>query len=393
MAARFVRAWTDGTIAPHVAATLVEVGLGFVVGAGLAVLLGYLLARSRLAERLLSPYLVAAQATPILALAPLIALWFGTGLLVEGRHLRAHRLLPGRGRDDGRRPAVDRGLLEMGRCVPRHAAGRSSPAIEIPAALPAIIGGLRVGVTLAVVGAIVGEWAGADQGLGVLINLARGSLFDIPLAVRHPAHDRRPGRRPATRRRPRRAPPRRRPRLKPRTWRSRERVRSAALAVAWPPASSSCVAAAPAARRRRRQLRAASPSTATSADHARRRPRLHPERPVRPVLLRPAGGLLRGGRPERDVPERDRPDLITLVGQGAIDIGVADGTSVIPAVSQGIPVRYVATIYAKFPNVVFAKASSGITTAADLKGRKIGTPGQVRQSAGSCSRRCSSRPA
>ena len=53
--------------------------------------------------------------------------------------------------------------------------------IEIPAALPAILGGMRVGITLAVVGAIVGEWAGGDRGLGVLINLARGSLFDIPL--------------------------------------------------------------------------------------------------------------------------------------------------------------------------------------------------------------------
>jgi NitT/TauT family transport system permease protein len=40
---------------------------------------------------------------------------------------------------------------------------------------------MRVGVTLAVVGAIVGEWAGAERGLGVLVNLARGSLFDIPL--------------------------------------------------------------------------------------------------------------------------------------------------------------------------------------------------------------------
>ena len=53
--------------------------------------------------------------------------------------------------------------------------------LEIPAALPSIFGGLRVGVTLAVVGAIVAEWAGAERGLGVLINLARGSLFDIPL--------------------------------------------------------------------------------------------------------------------------------------------------------------------------------------------------------------------
>lgn len=69
-------------------------------------------------------------------------------------------------------------------------------------------------------------------------------------------------------------------------------------------------------------------------------------------------------------------DLIPLAAQGQIDIAIADGTSLIPAVSQGIPVRYLATIYAKFPNVVFAKASSGIKTAADLKGRKIGTPGK-----------------
>ena len=70
------------------------------------------------------------------------------------------------------------------------------------------------------------------------------------------------------------------------------------------------------------------------------------------------------------------PDLITLVGQGAIDVGIGDGTSVIPAVSQGIPVVYVATIYGQFPNVVFAKASSGITGVADLKGKKVGTPGR-----------------
>jgi NitT/TauT family transport system substrate-binding protein len=70
------------------------------------------------------------------------------------------------------------------------------------------------------------------------------------------------------------------------------------------------------------------------------------------------------------------PDLVTLVGQGAVDVGLADGTSVIPAVSQGIPIRYVATVYRAFPSIVFAKQSSGIKTAADLKGRKIGIPGR-----------------
>jgi NitT/TauT family transport system substrate-binding protein len=70
------------------------------------------------------------------------------------------------------------------------------------------------------------------------------------------------------------------------------------------------------------------------------------------------------------------PELITLIGQGSFDAGMGDGTSVIPAVSQGIPIRYAATIYAQFPSVVIAKASSGIATPADLKGRTLGIPGK-----------------
>ena len=69
-------------------------------------------------------------------------------------------------------------------------------------------------------------------------------------------------------------------------------------------------------------------------------------------------------------------DVIALVGHGDLDLGLADGTSVIPAVSQGIPVKYFATIYGRFPSVVFAKATSGIAAAKDLKGKKLGIPGR-----------------
>lgn len=68
-------------------------------------------------------------------------------------------------------------------------------------------------------------------------------------------------------------------------------------------------------------------------------------------------------------------NLIALIAQGAIDIGMADGTSVIPAVGQDIPIRYVATIFARFPNVVITGADSGITSVADLRGHSIGIPG------------------
>jgi NitT/TauT family transport system permease protein len=76
--------------------------------------------------------------------------------------------------------SVDPRLIELGRSL-RATSRQILTTLEIPAALPNIFGGIRVGVTLAVVGAIVGEWAGASKGLAVLINLARGSLFDIPL--------------------------------------------------------------------------------------------------------------------------------------------------------------------------------------------------------------------
>ncbi len=70
------------------------------------------------------------------------------------------------------------------------------------------------------------------------------------------------------------------------------------------------------------------------------------------------------------------PELVTLLARGAIDIGMADGTSVIPAVSQGIPVVYGATIYGRDPNVVFALAETGVSEAADLAGKSIGIPGR-----------------
>jgi len=182
-AAVFVRlasAWTDGTIEPHFAATLLEVLLGFAVGAGLAVIAGYGLARSALVERVASPYLVGAQAIPILALAPLIALWFGPGLVGKVVICALIVFFPVAIATMVGIRAVDDRLLELGRSL-RATRRQILTTLEIPAALPSILGGMRVGVTLAVVGALVGEWAGADRGLGVLINLARGSMFDYPL--------------------------------------------------------------------------------------------------------------------------------------------------------------------------------------------------------------------
>jgi NitT/TauT family transport system permease protein len=180
VAARFVRAWADGTIEPHVAATLVEVALGFAVGGTSAIAVGWLLARSRLAGLVLSPYLVAAQSTPVLALAPVLTVWFGTGLLPKVVICSLIVFFPVAVATMVGFRSIDAGLLELAASL-RARPGQRFRTLELPAALPAILGGIRVGVTLAVVGAIVAEWAGPDRGLGALILLAQRSLFDIPL--------------------------------------------------------------------------------------------------------------------------------------------------------------------------------------------------------------------
>jgi NitT/TauT family transport system permease protein len=180
VAERFADGWIDGIIGPHFLTTLSEVLLGLAIGSSAGILTGILLARSRLAARMLSPYIVAAQATPILALAPLIALWFGTGLSSRVLICALICFFPiAVGTMVGIR-SVDPKLIELGRSL-RASRWQRLTRIEVPSALPQILGSLRIGVTLAVVGAIVAEWAGGEQGLGVLINLARGSMFDIPL--------------------------------------------------------------------------------------------------------------------------------------------------------------------------------------------------------------------
>jgi NitT/TauT family transport system permease protein len=179
--ARGTEAVVSGVLWRHVGVTLLEIVLGFAVGAAVAIATGVALAKSHVVERALSPYIVAAQAIPILALAPLLDIWFGGGLtarvvvcaLIVFFPITIATMVGIRSTD----PLLDEMMRSLG----------STPAqrtrlLELPSALPVIFGGLRVGVTLAVIGAVVAEWASAgDTGIGVLINIANQGLFDTPL--------------------------------------------------------------------------------------------------------------------------------------------------------------------------------------------------------------------
>ncbi len=169
----------DGSLLRHSQATVTEIGAGLLIGLTLAFALGYWLGRSRTLDRILSPYLVASQTVPVVAIAPLLVIWFGSGLLSKVLVTTIMVFFPTLlGTVVGIRN-VDPDLRELMRSL-RASRWQLFLKLDLPGALPVIFGGLKLSVILAVVGAIVGEFVGADEGLGFLINLGRGVL-DTPM--------------------------------------------------------------------------------------------------------------------------------------------------------------------------------------------------------------------
>lgn len=169
----------DGSLLRHTQATVIEIGAGLLIGLTLAFLLGYWLGRSRTLDRILSPYLVASQTIPAVAIAPLLVIWFGSGLLSKVLVTTIMVFFPTLVSTVVGVRNVDPDLRELMRSL-RASRRQLFLKLELPGALPVIFSGLKLSVILSVVGAIVGEFVGADQGLGFLINLGRGVL-DTPM--------------------------------------------------------------------------------------------------------------------------------------------------------------------------------------------------------------------
>jgi NitT/TauT family transport system permease protein len=176
---RFLVTIADGTLWWHARLTLTEILGGLALGISVATLLGYLVAKSALLDRLLSPYIVASQSVPVVALAPLLVIWFGFGSLSKILVCALTLFFPVLVNTTVGLRSVSRDLRAL---LQSLGAGRwqTFTMLEVPAALPVLLGGLKIGVTLSVIGAVVGEFVGADRGLGFLLNLARG-MFDTPL--------------------------------------------------------------------------------------------------------------------------------------------------------------------------------------------------------------------
>lgn len=169
----------DGSLIRHAWVTLQEVLVGLGLGVAAAAGLGYLLAKSRTVERLLAPYIVASQSIPIVAIAPLLIIWFGPGRISKVLICALIVFFPVLVNTVVGVRSVPDDLRELMRSL-RATRWQTLALLEAPAAMPVLLGGLKIGATLSVIGAVVGEFVGADEGLGFLVNVGRG-LYDTPL--------------------------------------------------------------------------------------------------------------------------------------------------------------------------------------------------------------------
>lgn len=159
--------------------TTQEIVYGFVLSFAIGVLIAVLIVRFGWLERALYPLIVLFQVVPKIALAPIFILWFGYGLAPKLLLIVVITFFPITLNMIVGLKAIDQDLLLLMRSV-GSSRNQILTRIQIPTSLPYLFAGMRIAITLAVIGAVVAEFSGAENGLGYLIQFASTQL-DTPL--------------------------------------------------------------------------------------------------------------------------------------------------------------------------------------------------------------------
>lgn len=159
----------------HAQSTLLECLAGFVIAILFSFILSFFMEEIPLLKRAFYPLLVASQTVPIISVAPLFIIWFGYGMLPKVIVVVLVCFFPIALSLLGGLAAVDREYLELFRSMK---AGRLATfrMVKLPLALPSFFSGLKISASYSVMGAVIGEWLGAKQGLGIYMTLAQRSF-------------------------------------------------------------------------------------------------------------------------------------------------------------------------------------------------------------------------
>ena len=166
---------TVGYMWPHIWVTSVEIVLGMIAGCGIGFFCGVALGEAEFLRLLLYPYVLASQVVPKLALGPLFVIWFGSGILPTVVITALICFFPLLENTLTAIQHVDPQKRELFRMLGATRL-QTLRRLKIAAGLPVILAGVRVAVVLSFVGAVVGEFIGANEGLGAMIIGAQGMM-------------------------------------------------------------------------------------------------------------------------------------------------------------------------------------------------------------------------
>lgn len=173
--------FVKGTVYPHLWTTTYEVILGFVIGAFLGIVLGYIFIKVDALKTMLMPYLIFLQTAPKIALVPLFVIWFGIGLVSKVVLIISMVLFPvlsGMMLGLESIPPDVRNLMK----ILKASKWQIFSQVEMQYSLPALFASMKVGIVQAVIGAIVAEWMSGKQGLGYILTYA-SSTYDTPMLL------------------------------------------------------------------------------------------------------------------------------------------------------------------------------------------------------------------
>ena len=172
---RLVSYFINGRVWPHLFMTTQEILAGFVLGSVLGLGFGTLVSESDIARKVIMPYIIVTQALPKFALAPMLVIWFGFGMAPKVIIAALIAFFPLVENTFMGLTTTPKPQLELFRAL-RASRITTLLKLRIPHAVPAIFSGFRVALMLSLVGAVVAEYVGANQGLGALIIVSQGTL-------------------------------------------------------------------------------------------------------------------------------------------------------------------------------------------------------------------------
>ncbi len=181
LAAKFWFLTTQAGLFSHIPVTLMEIVIGFVIGTAAGIAIAVLFVRLPMFEIVLDPVIIFVQTAPKIAIAPLLLLWLGLGASPKIVLVAIVTFFPVLSNMLSALRSIDPNMLALAKIL-RLNGWRRLWRIELPQSLPLLFTGMKVGVTLAVTAAVIGELMGARAGLGYLLSLGQETA-DIGLVL------------------------------------------------------------------------------------------------------------------------------------------------------------------------------------------------------------------